>query len=599
MLIFGVSGALTHARVRELKSELEKTGLTVVLASDTTQLQQALRNSKSKVEWAVWAGLTQPSPPNLKNWVDAFGSTASTVKFGALVGGELNATHKRELKNPTVVRNQDSLNELLQLITQAKSVASVPAPNRNPTVSSTKLASDPLEDLILSMEDHSANAKQKAELPLAAPIEQGQPIAFQVQPMADEISIAAQLGFDESSQEDSESKISKVTGRARPSGEKTVYQYRANGAPNAALASEQPAHELSALSKQVEPQSDFQVDEESALHEMLKQDEGAFDGPKDISDNTAATVFGVLDDELKAPQEALKLDAAVEAVEDDAGDEQVTQLGVSPLAKVTQSPLAGSIGTDPLTGIPSENKRAPVALQNEPSISLDDIKFTKGGSLTELDTLKRYAALKERESREREATVDMLQKQMGQVKERMLKSENERRRLTLEMDDLRVKLRSLEDVRDQHSHQSNRSEAAHNENLKSLQLRLDNAQFQAHKAEKKLEEFRERVRNDILKIRLKERELSNKLELQKRDAEALLSAKDERLLAQKREIDRLEFEIDNLKERMIDDTRRAEERAAKLTRALKSLRMAQGMLSGIQEEVLPGTGGNDSDGEAA
>jgi chromosome segregation ATPase len=193
----------------------------------------------------------------------------------------------------------------------------------------------------------------------------------------------------------------------------------------------------------------------------------------------------------------------------------------------------------------------------------------------------------------------MLQKQMGQVKERMLKSENERRRLTLEMDDLRVKLRSLEDVRDQHSHQSNRSEAAHNENLKSLQLRLDNAQFQAHKAEKKLEEFRERVRNDILKIRLKERELSNKLELQKRDAEALLSAKDERLLAQKREIDRLEFEIDNLKERMIDDTRRAEERAAKLTRALKSLRMAQGMLSGIQEEVLPGTGGNDSDGEAA
>ena len=103
--------------------------------------------------------------------------------------------------------------------------------------------------------------------------------------------------------------------------------------------------------------------------------------------------------------------------------------------------------------------------------------------------------------------------------------------------------------------------------------------------EKKLIDFRERVRNDLQKIRSRERELASRLEIQKRDAEALLSAKDERLLNQKREVDRLEFELDSLKERLFDDAQKGEERRKRVARALQSLKLAQSILSGLEEDA--------------
>ena len=78
--------------------------------------------------------------------------------------------------------------------------------------------------------------------------------------------------------------------------------------------------------------------------------------------------------------------------------------------------------------------------------------------------------------------------------------------------------------------------------------------------------------------------MASRLEIQKRDAEALLSAKDERLLNQKRDIDRLEFDIDSLRERLLDDINRSDERRKRIARALQSLKLAQSVLSGLDEE---------------
>jgi chromosome segregation ATPase len=217
-------------------------------------------------------------------------------------------------------------------------------------------------------------------------------------------------------------------------------------------------------------------------------------------------------------------------------------------------------------------------------------------SSEEVETLRRYATLKERESREKDTTIQILQKKIEQVLEKLEKSETERRRLTLAMDEAEVHRRTLEEERDQAKHSIARLENTQQEEMRAFQLRLDNAQFQATRSEKKLEDFRERVRMDIQKIRSRERELANRLELQKRDAEALLSAKDERLLGHKREIDRLEFEVETLRNRLLEQTERAEERVGKLTRALRALKMAEGMLSGIEDEVLPAAAGGDAEG---
>jgi chromosome segregation ATPase len=204
----------------------------------------------------------------------------------------------------------------------------------------------------------------------------------------------------------------------------------------------------------------------------------------------------------------------------------------------------------------------------------------------DMDVIKRYSNIKERELREAQASAEALRRQIRYFDERLKKSEEERRKLILKVEEVQNELRTTSDKKDENRAQLKNIESHYEEKIKELQVQLESSQFQAGKLEKKLEDFRDRVRSDLQKIRSRERELASRLEIQKRDAEALLSAKDERLLNQKRDIDRLEFEIDSLRERLIDDVNRSEERRKRITRALQSLKLAQSVLSGLDEESL-------------
>ena len=189
------------------------------------------------------------------------------------------------------------------------------------------------------------------------------------------------------------------------------------------------------------------------------------------------------------------------------------------------------------------------------------------------------------------------------MEDKVKKSDEQRRKVTLELEESVIKIRTLESHVEREKNSKNKLEQDHQEQLKDYKIRLENAEFQAKRLEKKLDDYREKIKNDIQQIRHRERELANRLELQKRDAEALIASKDERLLLQKREIDRLEFEIDSLRDRIVEDTQRSEERAQKLIRAVQSLKLAQGVLSGIDDEVLPSVASRksnrDPSGEAA
>jgi hypothetical protein len=204
----------------------------------------------------------------------------------------------------------------------------------------------------------------------------------------------------------------------------------------------------------------------------------------------------------------------------------------------------------------------------------------------DMDVIKRYSNIKERELREAQASAEALRRQIRYFDERLKKSEEERRKLILKIEEVQSELRTTSDKKDENRAQLKNIENHYEEKIKELQIQLESSQFQAGKLEKKLEDFRDRVRSDLQKIRSRERELASRLEIQKRDAEALLSAKDERLLNQKRDIDRLEFEIDSLRERLIEDVNRSEERRKRIARSLQSLKLAQSVLSGLDEESL-------------
>jgi hypothetical protein len=226
-------------------------------------------------------------------------------------------------------------------------------------------------------------------------------------------------------------------------------------------------------------------------------------------------------------------------------------------------------------------------LTHEPVMnSLDEISDHDLGDSQASQVVKRYALLKEKENREKQKTIDVIRSELEKAKASIQKVQSDKRKLMLKVDEIEADRRALEETVDELRHKVSLSEGDTSQKVKDYQARLENSQFQAKRLEKKLEDFKLRVRLDIQKIRARERELENRLELQKRDTEALISGKDTRLLNQKREIDRMQFEMEILKERLVEETERAEDRNEKLHRALQSLKMAQGMLSGIDEEVI-------------
>lgn len=94
------------------------------------------------------------------------------------------------------------------------------------------------------------------------------------------------------------------------------------------------------------------------------------------------------------------------------------------------------------------------------------------------------------------------------------------------------------------------------------------------KSKNKIQELEARLKSDFKKIRVRERELENRLELSKAEKAALVRAKDENILELKRKIDHLESELDNYKSRCLDLNRNVETQQEQFKKTVKALRLA-------------------------
>jgi DNA repair exonuclease SbcCD ATPase subunit len=92
------------------------------------------------------------------------------------------------------------------------------------------------------------------------------------------------------------------------------------------------------------------------------------------------------------------------------------------------------------------------------------------------------------------------------------------------------------------------------------------------------EEMKARVRRDIRKISMREKELANKIELMKNDSDTLLKSKDNKILQLKQHIDNLDFEIDTLKDKLQTAQNQAKESEEKAERVVKALRLSTSLL---------------------
>jgi chromosome segregation ATPase len=103
----------------------------------------------------------------------------------------------------------------------------------------------------------------------------------------------------------------------------------------------------------------------------------------------------------------------------------------------------------------------------------------------------------------------------------------------------------------------------------------------------KVEELESRLLGDLKKIRVRERELENRLELAKMEGSAVIRSKDEVILDLKRQVDQVAQEVENFKLKSQNLNQQIEANEDRVRRAVKALRLALSMLDGEEGAVVP------------
>ncbi len=100
----------------------------------------------------------------------------------------------------------------------------------------------------------------------------------------------------------------------------------------------------------------------------------------------------------------------------------------------------------------------------------------------------------------------------------------------------------------------------------------------------RIAEFETRLSANLQKIRVRERELENRLELTKMESVAVVRSKDETMLELKRQIDQLSMELENYRSKGHELNRQISTNQETMRRTVKALRLALSLLEGGSDE---------------
>lgn len=101
------------------------------------------------------------------------------------------------------------------------------------------------------------------------------------------------------------------------------------------------------------------------------------------------------------------------------------------------------------------------------------------------------------------------------------------------------------------------------------------------KARTKIEDLDLRIKTDFKKIRVRERELENRLELVRAEKHALMRSKDEKILELQRKVDQLKSELDLYRTKVQDLNKFMEDQQDQMRKTVRALRVA---LSNLEHE---------------
>jgi hypothetical protein len=107
------------------------------------------------------------------------------------------------------------------------------------------------------------------------------------------------------------------------------------------------------------------------------------------------------------------------------------------------------------------------------------------------------------------------------------------------------------------------------------------------KAQMKIDELDSRLKFDMKKIRIRERELENRLELIRAEKNALVKSKDEQILDLRRKMDQVQMEVESYRQKCVDLNRVLDTNQDSFKRTTRALRLAMANLELQDENKIP------------
>lgn len=196
----------------------------------------------------------------------------------------------------------------------------------------------------------------------------------------------------------------------------------------------------------------------------------------------------------------------------------------------------------------------------------------------DLETLKKYLMLREQDVATLSAHLQAAREQVESLETEVTDQRSKNDQLEYELKKQEEHLGSLKKEKEVHVESLEKTI----EDLKSqLEVRSRQARVLKEKIEETLKEresIRQRIREDLQKIRRRERELENRLDIVRRDSEALLHSRENKIVELKRKVDLLEFNMELLQEQFDQEHSHKSELEDKLRKAAQAMKVAGGLL---------------------
>lgn len=210
--------------------------------------------------------------------------------------------------------------------------------------------------------------------------------------------------------------------------------------------------------------------------------------------------------------------------------------------------------------------------------------FAAGGPSTFEKNTNYTAAGQAEAMRVAQQRINQLENERDQIREQseklLVATESLQRRLT----ETRTQLENL-------NRQSQEKLEILEEEKAVLKSRLQVRETEMNDLKKENDDLKLRFQTDLRKVRIKERDLENRLELMRAEHAAVMRSKDDSILDLRRQIDQLEFEIENYRAKTSEMNAQAADNHERNHRLVKTLRLALSMLEGegrlAEDQLVP------------